>query len=107
MESGGLHGDACHVLGGWRVPCGGRPTGGTGYSGSGTNHCLLVSFPLLSELLSRTAPTGRKEQGWMGGGVRDFWGCACVQRVEKKGVQQAVRGLWWGKRRAGAMQESE
>lgn len=45
----------------WRV---GRSPCGTGYSSSGTNHCLLVSFPLLSELLSRTAPTGRKEQGW-------------------------------------------
>lgn len=43
----------------------------------------------------------------MEGGVRDFGGCACVQRVEEKGVQQAVGGIWRGKRRAGAMQESE
>lgn len=67
MASGGLYAVACHVLAGQRSPCGGRPNGGTFYSGSGTNHCLLVSFPLLSELLSRTAPTGRKEQGWRGG----------------------------------------
>lgn len=39
---------------------------------SGTNHCLLVSFPLLSELLSRTAPTGRK-------GGEGFLGCTCEE----------------------------
>lgn len=63
---GGLYAVACHVLAGGHSPCGDRPNGGTGYSSSGTNHCLLVSFPLLSELLSRTAPTGRKEQEWGG-----------------------------------------
>lgn len=30
-----------------------------------------------------------------------------MQRVEEKGVQQAVGGIWWGKRRAGAIQEFE
>lgn len=56
-----VYADACHVLAGGCMLCGDRPNGRPGYSGSGTNHCLLVSFPLLSELLSRTAPTGRKE----------------------------------------------
>lgn len=61
---GGLYADACHVLAGGCSLCGDAPNSEAGYSGSGTNHCLLVSFPLLSELLSRTAPTRRK------GGVR-------------------------------------
>lgn len=64
----GLYAEACHVLAGGRSLCADRPNSRPGYSGSGTNHCLLVSFPLLSELLSRTAPTGRKSEGSEGGG---------------------------------------
>lgn len=56
------------MLAGGRSLCADRPNSRPGYSGSGTNHCLLVSFPLLSELLSRTAPTGRKSEGSEGGG---------------------------------------
>lgn len=65
----GLYAAACHVLVGGRSLCGDRTNGRTGCAGSGANHCLLVSFPLLSELLSRTAPTERKEEGWGSGGL--------------------------------------
>lgn len=91
MQGGGLYADACHVLAGGLSPCGDRPNGGTGYSSSGTNHCLLVSFPLLSELLSRTAPTGRKEQGWGGwrGGSKGVFGvCVCAEDREKRSNRQ-------------------
>lgn len=81
------------MLAGGLSPCGDGPNGGTGYSGSGTNHCLLVSFPLLSELLSRTAPTGRKEQERGREGVGGVLGCACVQRIEKRGPT-GKRGIW-------------
>lgn len=95
MEGGGLYSDACHVLAVGLSLCGGRPNGGTGHFSSGTNHCLLVSFPLLSELLSRTAPTERKEQER--GGRKGVLGCACVQRIERRGPT-GNRGVWWGKR---------
>lgn len=65
----------CHVLAGGRSLWGDRPNVGPGYSGSGTNHCLLVSFPLLGELLSRTAPTGEEGRG-MGRGHCGV--CVCV-----------------------------
>lgn len=51
------------MLAGGCFLCGDRTNGRPGCLVSGANHCLLVSFPLLSELLSRTAPTGRKEEG--------------------------------------------
>lgn len=56
------------LAGGPLSPCGDRTNGRPACPVSGANHCLLVSFPLLSELLSRTAPTGRQEEG-MGAGV--------------------------------------
>lgn len=59
----GLCAAACHVLAGGCFLCGDRTNGRPGCLVSGANHCLLVSFPLFSELLSRTAPTGRKEEG--------------------------------------------
>lgn len=57
------------MLAGGRSLFGDRANSRPGCPGSGANHCLLVSFPLLSELLSRTAPTGRKEGGGRGGGA--------------------------------------
>lgn len=80
---GGLYAATCHVLVGGRSLCGDRTNSRPGCAGSGANHCLLVSFPLLSELLSRTAPTGRKEEGW---------GCEAEGRG-KPGVQQAFGDL--------------
>lgn len=67
-REGGLCTAACHELAGGRWLCGDWTNGRAGCSSSGANHCLLVSFPLLSELLSRTAPTGRKEEGEEGVG---------------------------------------
>lgn len=62
------------MLTGGRSLCADKTNGRLGCPGSGANHCLLVSFPLLSELLSRTAPTGRKEEGKGSRGL----GCGCV-----------------------------
>lgn len=76
---------ACHELAGGRWLCGDRTNGRPGCAGSGANHCLLVSFPLLSELLSRTAPTGRKE-----GGV----GVLQQQGEESQGSNRQL-GSWW------------
>lgn len=59
----GLYAAACHALAGGCSLCADGANGRAGCASSGANHCLLVSFPLLSELLSRTAPTGRKEEG--------------------------------------------
>lgn len=55
-----MEGFMLHVMH-WRRAHGDRTHGRPGCPSSGANHCLLVSFPLLSELLSRIAPTGRKE----------------------------------------------
>lgn len=54
---------------------------------SGANHCLLVSFPLLSELLSRTAPRRRQN-----GGVDGVCGGKVRQRGEES--QGSNRQLW-------------
>lgn len=55
---------ACHLLKrGACLLCRDGTNGRVASPVSGANHCLLVSFPLFSELLSRTAPTGRQERG--------------------------------------------
>lgn len=102
-REGGLCTAACHELAGGRWLCGDWTNGRAGCSSSGANHCLLVSFPLLSELLSRTAPTGRKEEGEEGvgvgggrGGSRGLCVCVdvCVWCVQwEPEVQQAVEEL--------------
>lgn len=59
--------------GGWASSlCGDRTNGRPACPVSGANHCLLVSFPLLSELLSRTAPRGR-QKGGVGAKVWSLW----------------------------------
>lgn len=109
-----MYSAACHVPAGGRSLCGDRTNGRPGLPGSGANHCLLVSFPLFSELLSRTAPTGRKEEGrGVVGGLRR-WGLGVLGEEEggaagkgKPGVQQAVGELvgFGGKERAEKRQE--
>lgn len=86
----GLYAAACHGLVGGRSLCGNRTNGRPGCAGSGANHCLLVSFPLLSELLSRTAPTGRKEEGWRrrGLGVREREGGSRERKA------RGPKGIW-------------
>lgn len=92
---------ACHELAGGRWLCGDRTNGRPGCAGSGANHCLLVSFPLLSELLSRTAPTGRKEEGRGGGG------CSSRERKARGPTGSWGAGGTLGKGRAERMKEFE
>lgn len=76
------------LLEGGRLLCGDETNSRPGCPGSGANHCLLVSFPLLSELLSRTAPTGRKEEG-KGEGV---WGLGGGGGSKRKA--RGPSGIW-------------
>lgn len=84
-------GPACHLLKrGACLLCGDGTNGRAACPVSGANHCLLVSFPLFSELLSRTAPTGRQERGagvWEGS--KAGWG-GHQKKKKNLEVQQAA-----------------
>lgn len=74
--------------GGWASSLyGDRTNGRRACPVSGANHCLLVSFPLCSELLSRTAQRGR-QIGELGDGW-GFWRYMEAVRRGKSGVQLA------------------